>query len=114
MHSLKTQTSPSPTRPRAQALKKPWVIGDTASKVELGGAKAARRCRSCCSPSPIARPVLRRQALHVSGSSLDPCPPPLASQALKKYNASRKLKKAAQAMMAQQRMAKLLEAGRNS
>jgi len=33
-------------------------------------------------------------------------------QALKKYNASRKMKKAAAALMAQNRMAKLLEAGR--
>jgi len=36
-----------------------------------------------------------------------------AKTALKKYNASRKLKKAAMGLMAQNRMAKLLEAGRN-
>ena len=35
-----------------------------------------------------------------------------AKTALKKYNASRKLKKAAMGLLAQQRMAKLLEAGR--
>ena len=35
-----------------------------------------------------------------------------SSQALKKYNASRKLKKAAMGLLAQQRMARLLEAGR--